>query len=99
MQLSETHRVFYETERSVLLQLALPEFFYRTARTTEGLAEQQCPLLTQIVHWQIQLWQRAVLWHQGLLKMLAALTRQLTVKETEKAEKYKKKRESLLQII
>lgn len=62
--------------------MTIPEFFYQTSLSAEGLAEQQHPLLAQFVHWQVQLWQRALLWQQGLHQVWTALTCQLIIKQS-----------------
>lgn len=45
----------------------LLEQFYGAARLTQSLTEKQRPLLAQIIQCQIQLWQREVFGHNGLL--------------------------------
>lgn len=75
--------------RAWLIQVTVPELFKWASRSTEGIAEQQRPLLAQIIHWQIQLWQRAALWHQGRHQMRTALTCHLIVKDATNWNKLK----------
>lgn len=63
-----------------------PELFYWASGAAEGVAEQQRPLLAQVVERQVELGQEAAVRHQGLRQTGAARGRQLAVEQAAEEE-------------
>ena len=66
------------------MKLSVPEFFQWAAGFSESFAELQRSFRSQLIHREIQLYQGAVVWSQGLGQTLTAPPCQLSGTESEK---------------